>query len=206
MRCVFAMAEDTGLDAADETRPLLNGVSSTPEHGSRPGQRSHWRIVATMAAIVLLLTSTANLALVPTTTILEGIVCRKYYADTHLDPPEPVSDRCKVAPIQSEVAYINGWKDSLEILPGVLLAVPYGALSDRVGRKLVFLLAIFGCFMNDAWIRIVYWLHDTFPLRAVWFGGLWQAFGGGASMLTAISFVLIADVCPAEQRYVLYNT
>lgn len=37
----------------------------------------------------------------------------------------------------------------------MLLAVPYGVLADRVGRKKVLLLAIVGLFMNDAWIRLV---------------------------------------------------
>lgn len=37
----------------------------------------------------------------------------------------------------------------------MLLAVPYGALADRVGRKKVLLLAITGCFLNDAWVRLV---------------------------------------------------
>ena len=37
----------------------------------------------------------------------------------------------------------------------MLLAVPFGALADRFGRKKILLLALFGMFMNDAWIRLV---------------------------------------------------
>lgn len=37
----------------------------------------------------------------------------------------------------------------------MLLAVPFGALADRFGRKRILLVALFGMFMNDAWIRLV---------------------------------------------------
>lgn len=37
----------------------------------------------------------------------------------------------------------------------MLFAVPFGALADRYGRKKILLLACFGMFMNDAWIRLV---------------------------------------------------
>lgn len=37
----------------------------------------------------------------------------------------------------------------------MLLAVPFGILADRYGRKKILLLALFGSFMNDAWIRLV---------------------------------------------------
>lgn len=37
----------------------------------------------------------------------------------------------------------------------MLLALPYGALADRIGRKPVLLLAVIGCFANDVWTRVV---------------------------------------------------
>lgn len=112
----------------------------------------------------------------------------------------------------------------------MILAVPYGTLADRVGRKKIFLLAIVGCFLNDVWIRVVCelplslchlasifgprnltflncldWFSDTLPVRAVWFGGLWQLIGGGAATFSSVSFVLVADICPAEQRHVIHH-
>ena len=111
----------------------------------------------------------------------------------------------------------------------MILAIPYGTLADRIGRKKIFLLAIVGCFLNDVWIRVVCalplslcplasisgppnsnllnldWFSDSFPVRAVWFGGLWQLIGGGAATFSSVSFVLVADICPAEQRHVNYH-
>jgi MFS family permease len=64
-------------------------------------------------------------------------------------------DKCGVVPVQSEVAYVIGWEAAIENIPNMLLAVPFGALADKVGRKKILLVAIFGMFMNDAWIRLV---------------------------------------------------
>lgn len=42
-----------------------------------------------------------------------------------------------------------------DLSSGMLLAIPHGALADRIGRKPVLLLAVLGCFLNDAWTRVV---------------------------------------------------
>jgi hypothetical protein len=61
--------------------------------------------------------------------LLEEIVCNKYYdlAQPGFGAADPV-DRCKAEPVQSEIAYINGWKDVFEMLPckmGYLLIMYY---------------------------------------------------------------------------------
>jgi hypothetical protein len=35
----------------------------------------------------------------------------------------------------------------------------------------------------------------------LWLSGLWQVLGAGAATLSSLTFVLVADSCPAEQRY-----
>jgi hypothetical protein len=35
----------------------------------------------------------------------------------------------------------------------------------------------------------------------LWLSGLWQVLGAGAATLSSLTFVLVADACPAEQRY-----
>jgi len=87
--------------------------------------------------------------------ILQEIVCAKYYEGIAPRPLSLDDNRCKIDAVQSEVAFVNGWKDVFEMLPAIILAVPYGALADRIGRKTVFLLAIVGIAMNDVWMRLV---------------------------------------------------
>ncbi|KAK3329762.1 major facilitator superfamily domain-containing protein [Apodospora peruviana] len=187
----------------DETSNLLDQDPAK----KRPAAPDPLRTILSAAVVLLILQIASQLELVPETAILQDIICRKYYEGLDLDPsiqPDPV-DRCKIEPVQAEVAYINGWTASLGIIPAMLVAVPYGTLADRIGRKPVLLLAIVGCFMNDIWIRLVYWFPDIFPLRTVWLGGLWQAIGGGATTLSSILFVLVADVCPPEQRTTAFS-
>lgn len=82
-----------------------------------------WRTILSVAAFVLILGFSSDIEFVPQTAILQDIVCQRYYAEHtahYLNGSSP-ADRCLIEPVQSEVAYINGWKDSLETLPGLLL-------------------------------------------------------------------------------------
>ncbi|KAK2597400.1 hypothetical protein QQS21_006024 [Conoideocrella luteorostrata] len=190
-----------------ETTQLLPSPSSPPSL-STSSLPSPLRSIIAAFTIHLLLNTATNLALAPQTAILRDIVCKQYYdgvgvgvgAGSRSDTTSPGLDRCSVAPVQSEVAYVIGWEAAIENIPNMLLAVPFGALADRVGRKKILLLAIVGMFMNDVWIRLVYWFPHIFPVRAVWIAGLWQSFGSGAATLSSITHALVADACPEEQR------
>ncbi|KAM0816493.1 putative Major facilitator superfamily (MFS) profile domain-containing protein [Seiridium cardinale] len=134
------------------------------------------------------------------------------------------ADRCKAEPIQSEISFILGWRDVFENLPGlfwsqicivyktdsdwtalaILLAIPYGVLSDKIGRRKVMILATIGVVLNDTWIRLVYWFPNL-PIRLVWLSGIWQMIGAGAPTLTSIVYAQVADVCPVEQRPVAFS-
>ncbi|KAM7192298.1 Major facilitator superfamily domain containing protein [Rhypophila sp. PSN 637] len=192
----------------ETSRVLPQLETSTRNGGAKSGKPPDaWRTILSVAAFILMLSFSGDLGFVPQTAILQDIVCDKYYAQHVADGPALASpaERCLIEPVQSEVAYINGWKDSLEILPAMLLALPYGALADRIGRKPVLLLAVIGCFLNDSWTRIVYWFSNTFPVRLVWLGGLGQAIGAGSPTLTSVCFVLVADVAPVDQRTTAFS-
>lgn len=45
------------------------------------------------------------------------------------------------------------------------------------------------------------WFPSFFPVHAVWFAGLWQIIGAGAATLSSVTFVIVADLCPPDQRY-----
>lgn len=231
-----------------ETEPLLQPENS-PEftHDSeslrQPESASskHSLRVIVLIAIVTLISDLAGYAAVaPQLQLFEEIICRQYYttigalsAHDQLD-----RERCKIEPVQSELALINGWTDTFQTIPGkapveilrrlirityrfpigLLLALPHGALADRIGRKPILLLGMTGCILGECWTRIVCesvakapvrkdthlpvqgWFAPRIPLRAVWFSALSQLIGGGPQTATSMMWVMIADSCSVERR------
>ncbi|KAL6808389.1 putative MFS multidrug transporter [Trichoderma camerunense] len=180
-------------EASESTRLLRpqDGHDSAPQPSLSivPSAR---HTILVVAAIQIVLNIGSYVSFAAQLAILQDIVCKSHYEEGQSLSMD--DDRCKVDAVQSEVAFINGWKDVFEMLPAIILAVPYGALADRIGRKSVFLLAIVGIGMNDLWMRMVFWFSNFFPIRAVWFGGLWQIIGAGAASLSSISHVMVADL------------
>ncbi|KAK0710408.1 major facilitator superfamily domain-containing protein [Apiosordaria backusii] len=192
---------------SDEAAALL-GSSATLTSTQDQDTRSHsiWPAIIATTSVVILLDIGRYLSLAPQTAILESIVCNQYYAQNQPNTIlEPRFNKCKIEPVQSEVAIINGWKDVFGTLPAILVAVPYGALADRIGRKKVQLLAIIGICLSDGWDRLIYWFSDTLPLRLLWLSGGWQLIGAGGATLSAIAFAQVADICPVEQRTTAFS-
>ncbi|KAE8351280.1 major facilitator superfamily domain-containing protein [Aspergillus coremiiformis] len=173
---------------------------SDPIETCKPYTRSYNPFyVAVVASLMFLIADTVGyLTVAPRLVIFEEIICRDYYSRAMGDPRE-MGD-CKVEPVQSELALINGWREALDNIPAILVSIPYGILADRVGRKQVLLLGMLGCLLSDAWVNLVAWFPEIFPLRAVWYSGLWQLIGGGGASISSMCFTMIADICPPEMR------
>lgn len=66
----------------------------------------------------------SHISLAPATAFLEQIFCKNYYGIRHpiglswSSANAVLVEDCKVEPVQSDMAYINGWKEAFEILPG----------------------------------------------------------------------------------------
>ncbi|KGO47973.1 Major facilitator superfamily domain, general substrate transporter [Penicillium expansum] len=146
-----------------------------------------------------------NLGEVAEVAILEDIVCRDYYAKSAVNTFISAAERCKIEPIQTEIALLNGWRETFETIPAILLAVPYGMLADWIGYRPVALLAFFGSAMSSNWSRVVFWFYPTLPTRALWFSALWQVLGGGPQVVTSLSFSAVASITPAQKRTTVFS-
>lgn len=95
-----------------------------------------------------------GVCLAPTTALMENIICRSHYPDVTADimAGDP---RCKEEAIQGSLAAIRGWATTFDCIPGILGAVPYGIMSDKWGRKPVFVLGVFGTVLAFGWIFLV---------------------------------------------------
>lgn len=119
-------------------------------------------LIAAGLFFAFLMDISLGLLVVPLVALYERAVCRYL----HPEVPDPSRDSiCKESDVQAELAYITGWGMALCLLPSLLVVVPYGALADRCGRRLVLFMGILGM------------LAATFVL-----------FGVGESMPTLSSF------------------
>lgn len=102
----------------EATRLLVSVQQRLPS--SKVERLNYWRVISTVIVVNLLLNIARCIAIAPDTFILMDIVCRQYHNSAVLDLGTSLADdRCKVEPVQSEVAYINSWRAIIEFLPGM---------------------------------------------------------------------------------------
>ncbi|KAJ5720497.1 MFS general substrate transporter [Penicillium malachiteum] len=134
------------MNAHDEYQLLL-GTGTSPESDQMEPTSKSQKLTVMIAACTLVLAMDFGfyLTAAPQTEVFENIICQNYMAalGEHADKTS-TEDICKSKPVQSELALVNGWKDTSDVLAGILLSVPYGVLADRWGRKPVLLLGILG--------------------------------------------------------------
>jgi MFS family permease len=94
---------------------------------------------------------------------LEDILCRSYFKSTlpiAIDFSDPIpEDHCKIPLVQSQLAMLKGWDLTFSCIPGILVAVPYGVMADKYGRKLVLMLGLLGVLLGLFWVMVVSILH-----------------------------------------------
>lgn len=92
--------------AATECTPLLEPSKQPQERSSR------WRVLALICFIILVQDFAEYLSQAPQTEVWLEIVTRKF-CPVGQDGPE-----CQMDRVQREVALLQGWKDTLEQVPG----------------------------------------------------------------------------------------
>ncbi|KAF2970819.1 hypothetical protein GQX73_g2829 [Xylaria multiplex] len=206
------------IDAPDDDRPYDREVTERasllpqsdsrqsgqdrPDSSDQSSTRKAFTITIAISVLLMMAEFTNLIAMAPRMAIFEDIICRQYYADWQ--DMTSVAD-CKIEPVQSELARINGWKRTSTMLPGLALSIPYGFLADRIGRSKVLSLALFGVLLNETWTAIVCALPHIFPLRAVWLSGAFTIFGGGPATVVSMCYAIISDVCRPHQRTTAFS-
>lgn len=80
------------------------------------------------------------------------------------------------------------------------MAVPYGILSDRFGRKAVLALSVLGMVLSQLLWAVVTWNGQRWDLRYTWTSRAALLVGGGESVAQVMVFAMIADVAPHDKR------
>jgi MFS family permease len=190
----------------DEDAAILNNRYATDEtpllgRDSPEEPRSLYRqnVLILIAVFIFTAELAAGVYVAPSSAVMENIICRSHYPD--VSPNIMAGDpRCKEHEIQGTLAMIRGWANTFECIPGIIATVPYGILSDKWGRKPVFVLSMFGIVLAQGWVMTVMYFPNVFPLWAIWFGSAFQFIGGSSSVVSAMLYTMGADVTPANER------
>lgn len=141
---------------------------------------------------------------VPTIKLFEQAICNRYYADqsvhlrlTALDIDEGL---CKIPPIQDELANLTGLKFTFDALPGLLTALYYGSIADRLGRRLVLALCCAGTLCSFLWILFICYADTNLPVKLVWLSSIFLCVGGSQRVAKGMNFTIIADTVDKSHR------
>ncbi|EED22271.1 conserved hypothetical protein [Talaromyces stipitatus ATCC 10500] len=179
--------EETSLlsTATDSRLPEEESVSQRTSYYSIENRRMLYTI-ASLCVVLLIFDLSNYIAVVPQTAIYEEIVCRGYYSSEKLALGNPSGDKCKVEPIQSEVALISGWRDTFDTIPENGPPWSGWLFAQRcLGENCLF--------------------PHILPLRFMWFSGAFQLIGGGATSVASMIYVMAVDVCPPEHRTTAFS-
>ncbi|RMZ69647.1 Major facilitator superfamily domain general substrate transporter [Pyrenophora seminiperda CCB06] len=184
--------------------PPFEAASAPPP----AGHKKPWVLFAVLICSTIAVVDTGfYLANPPQTRIFEANLCLKHYRET--DPSVipahgMIAEKlCKVDIVQQRLAGIFGWQDMFDAVPGMLLAVPYGTLADKVGRKPVFLASLVGMLLSYAWALLICY-STSLPLQFTWFSSAFLVIGGGPIVAIAIGVTMISDVVPPEKRTTIF--
>lgn len=206
--------EQDELLTATEDSALLSVPSPGTARGSWPLHRGRisafrqhvqqWRTFYSCLLLLFLVDAPMFMSEGPRIRMLEMGLCREYYETRDpgvIGPDGSVPERlCKLRDIQSPLARLRGFLGLLDGVPGLLFAVPYGILADARGRKLVAGACLLGLILRDAWTFVVLYLHDTFPLRAIYAAPTFVILGGGTTLFGPMIMAIVAAAVPEAFR------
>lgn len=159
---------------------------------------------------MFLLNFLATLATVPMLRLIEDVLCRMHFSlplapggAIHA-PQRPPEVLCKSSvEVQAALAWTTGASVAVLSAVGLVSALPWGAASDRWGRRPVFWVSYVGILLGMLWSATVLRWPSVFSVRAVVLAPLGNLLGGGPQSMIACVFSAIADVTKADERYVI---
>lgn len=199
------------MSAPSESTPLLQPEQETVQTTTPPPQEKRrclrWpqltnpqAINAAQCFLIFSVTFGLFLASVPQLQLLEGAVCKEYYANRPATGDDEGSQSCKIAPIQARIARLTGASSTLEIAAELIIALPMGRLADRIGKRPVLLLAALSSMLSSLWSLFVISFSGTLPVTLILGSFVPRLLGGGETVLLSMLYAITADIAPAVLR------
>ncbi|GAB1318260.1 General substrate transporter [Madurella fahalii] len=155
-------------------------------------------IVALLAILMFTITTSGLMILVPMFRLMEDAICHAYYDK---DRSEPIEEQlCKVDGVQKELAFLGGWAAMINSVVGLIAALPYGVLADRIGRKPTFILSYCGIIVAFAWGPLMLAIGETPTLYLAIIGSLFFLVGGGVPVAINSLNAMASDVSSESDR------
>lgn len=82
----------------------------------------------------------------------------------------------------------------------LIMAIPFGKLSNTKGRTLVLIIGIMGQILAETSIVVVCYFHRRVPLELLLISVALRSLGGGMMVLSAIVHAILADVVSEDRR------
>ncbi|KAI0397533.1 major facilitator superfamily domain-containing protein [Xylariaceae sp. FL0594] len=193
------MAED-----GSNQEPIYRSNDISPTAGSHHVFR-HTRVKASTHAIwlvlllLLLINLTSGISIIPLNRLLERCLCRIYY-DTTDDINEEL---CKVDRVQQDLAWIVGILETLWIVGDFVMTIPLTFLSERYGRKSVFLLNIVPRLFLLCWTLSIAHFEAYLPPRAAIAGAALSVLGGD-TVFNSLIYSLASKVTEDDTVRAIY--
>ncbi|KAK5011319.1 hypothetical protein LTR28_003988 [Elasticomyces elasticus] len=178
---------------------------------------SRKNVILYLAIVVVVLGIGDQLIESPQTRVIESIYCYKFMEQhepgnvlvgrEHVGPgaiggvPEGL---CKIDVVQGQVAMLMGWQRLLDGIPSLILALPYGWAADRYGRWPILFMGLCSFLARAAWMQLIFYFWQTFPIELSWLSSLHGIFGGSSPVAVAMFFVVASDVTTEEERATVF--
>lgn len=109
--------------SGDDGKPGPGGLAA------RFGAQKRTTVLALLALLTFILTTSGMLFFVPIFRLMEDAVCHIHYGKPK---SEPIEERlCKVEAVQKELAFLGGVGAVFNSVVSLLTTLPYGVLADR---------------------------------------------------------------------------
>lgn len=166
--------------------------------------RAQFLRAVVVGVLVLVVTDTALVAgELALSALYESALCHNRHPDSSGSLADRLADpRCKEEAVQSDLAALLGWMNMLSMVPGLIMAMPYGRLADRFGPGLVLILM----FVGDGLYLLAHTAISANPETV----GLWWLYpssflmmlGGGGVVYSAMMYTVAGSISTDENRYV----
>ena len=186
-----------------ETEPLLQPTPSRLNRQTRNVQPRH--VYIPLFLVVFLLNLALQICQPALARILESVYCQQYYDSLPSGQDGVVSNtggmidesRCKIPIVQERVAKLRGGMELWDALPSLILSIPFGILSDRIGRKWLFRVNLIVIFSKLSWAVIV--CASGFPLHTIYLYSILNLISGGNMFTETLFTILLTDVVEGRE-------